>query len=740
MNLIFKMVLSMSLSGTLLILLLLLGGVILKNRISRQWQYYIWLIVLLRLLIPFGPEASLMGHAYRAADRMIAQVTQRTYLSAQNSGQGAGQESGPDTVQRSEYNSEQNTEQSPGQSSLQRNPQAAFEKEAADANLSDTASGLTSANVENGSSHSDGMALAGKYLWVVWLVVALGMLIRKISMYRSYIRYVRSGAEAVSDVALLDRLAVTAQQLGIGRAINLCVNPHVASPMLIGYFHPCIVLPCADVQEEKFCYMAVHELTHYKRRDIFYKWLVQFTVCLHWFNPFVYLMRREMERSCEFSCDEAVVAKMGYGHAADYGETLLDAMAAVGTCRELFAAVTMSANKKLLRERLGAIMGCKKKTKKTGILTAGLTMCIAFSAFFLGAYPTTAAETESTQTEAPPALGKATGMDYDSRTLVRETSGDAAEESAGKKTPAQEKPAGTSKEAAADAEKYYRARSLPQFYIAFCKLDEGEQGAWLDRIYADGATQFFSASVLALDADSPLVHSFAEKCYADDSIAFFSILAEVMNKETLEGWLDRALADQKLNFQSMLYDKLDMDEEWNEAEKALEEEQLAQYRAVGVTKNGKNYYYKGQLVNIFLDIHKPNQSFYTLDMNPAGTVNVKIVRAEDGQVTGAAYMTEAEIEELFGDMEEDVNTQTDEMAETFPQEMTVAMPVCRIREGAGEGELVVSLIGEGETVIVLDKTEEKNGQIWYLLDKDSLSEQPDDSVKECYIRADLLRR
>lgn len=683
MNLIFKTVLSMSLSGTLLILLLLFGGRILKNRLSRQWQYYIWLIVLMRLLIPFGPEASLMGHAYRAADRMIAQVTQRTYLSAQSSGQGAGQESGPGTVQRSEYNFEQNTVQSPGQSSIQRNPQAASEKEAADANLPDTASGLTSANVENGSSHSDGMALAGKYLWVVWLVVALGMLIRKISMYRSYIRYVRSGAEPVSDVALLDCLAVTAQQMGIGRAIDLCVNPHVASPMLIGYFHPCIVLPCADVQEDKFCYMAVHELTHYKRRDIFYKWLVQLTVCLHWFNPFVYLMRREMERSCEFSCDEAVVAKMGYGHAADYGETLLDAMTAAGTYREFFAAVTMSANKELLRERLGAIMSYKKKKKKTGIFTVGLAMCIALGAFFLGAYPITAAK-ENAEKESPV-------------------------QNVEKKTPVQEKSADMGDEAAADAEKYYKARSLPLFYIAFCELDETEQKAWLDRIYAD------------------------------DSIAFFSILAEVMNKETLEGWLDQALADRKLNFQSMLYDKLDMDEEWDEAEKALEEEQLAQYRAVGVTKNGKNYYYKGQLVNIFLDIHKPNQSFYTLDMNPAGTVNVKIVRAEDGQITGAAYMTEVEIKELFGDMEEDVNTQTDEAAKTFPQEMTVAMPVCRIREGAG-GELVVGLIGEGETVTVLGKKEGKDGQMWYLLDKESLSEPPDDSVGACYIRADLLRR
>lgn len=672
MNLIFQTILSMSLSGTLLILLLLFGGMILKNRLSRQWQYYIWLVVLLRLLIPFGPEASLMGRVYQAIDGMTTQMVREAYLPTPNNGQDSVQESG------------QSAGQGLAQSSIGESGQNVAERNTAAADLQEAAARPDSTDMENGFSISEGLALAGKYFWVIWLVVALGMLIRKITVYQSYIKYVRVGAEPVSDVALLDHLSVTAQQMGIGRAIELCVNPHVASPMLVGYFHPSIVLPCADVQESKFCYMVMHELTHYKRRDILYKWLVQLTVCLHWFNPFVYLMRREMERACEFSCDEAVVAKMGYGHAADYGETLLDAMAAAGTGREPLAALTMSANKELLRERLGAIMSCKKKTRTAGILMIGLTMCIALGAFFLGAYPTAAAK-ENAEKESPV-------------------------QNVEKKTPVQEKSADMGDEAAADAEKYYKARSLPQFYIAFYKLNETEQEAWLDRIYAD------------------------------DSIAFFSILAEGMDKETLEGWLDRALADQKLNFQSMLYDKLDREEEWDEVEKELEEEQLAQYRAVGVTINGKNYYYQGELVNIFLDIHKPNQSFYTLSMNPAGTANVKIVRAEDGQITGAAYMTEAEIEELFGDMEEDVNTQTDEAAETFPQEMVVTKPVCRIREGAGEGELVVSLIGEGETVIVLDKTEEKNGQIWYLLDKDSLSEQPDDSVKECYIRADLLQK
>lgn len=700
MTQIFKTILSMSLSGAVLIAVLLSGVRFLKGRLGRQWQYYIWLIVVMRLLLPFGPEASLMGQAHRAVDRMTVQMkqgTQGAWLIGEgsaNPAQGVGQGAEKSIERRVRQNAGAGTERSVGQNT-ERN----------------------SAQDTGGHGFWETAAFVGKYLWVIWLTAAFGMLIRKGSMYQGYIKYVKAGAEPVCDLALLDQLAVTTDQLGIGRTVELCVNPLVSSPMLVGYRHPCIVLPDADVPEKDFQYIVMHELTHYKRRDIWYKWLVQFAVCLHWFNPFVHLMSREIDRACEFACDEAVVAKMGYGYAADYGKTLLNAMAVGGTFREPLAVITMSANKELLRERLGAIMSFHKKTKKAGTITAGLTVGIALGAVFIGVYPASASEPDKA------------GMSVT----------DSAE---GTGIPENDKAAW------AEAERYYEANSLPQFYIAFGELDEKAQEKWLDRIYADGNHPFFSVSVKRLDADSPLVQTFAQKFYEDDEVAFFSILAdEILSEETLEGWLDQAMSDQRWNFQSMLYDKLNRDEEKDELDKALEEEQREAYRSVGVTWNGKNCYYEGQLVNIFLDIHMPNQSFYTLDMNPAGTVNIKIIRSSDGQITGVAYMTEAEVKELFGDIygegredsgADETETEADASDKEFPREMTVVMPVCRIREGVGADSLVVGLLGEGETVTVLGKKEDADGRLWYLLDQESLAEKPDPSVEECYIRADLL--
>lgn len=92
------------------------------------------------------------------------------------------------------------------------------------------------------------------------------------------------------------------------------------------------------------------------------------------------------------------------------------------------------------------------------------------------------------------------------------------------------------------------------------------------------------------------------------------------------------------------------DSEFDELEEKKEQEwakaQTAEYKAAGITVEGKNYYYQGQLVNVFLDI-RSNQSFYTLDRNPAGTVNIKIVRNAENKITGVAYMTDAEAASLF---------------------------------------------------------------------------------------------
>ncbi len=732
MNAALKIFLSMSFSGSLLILALLLGKRFLKDKISRQWQYYIWLIVLLRLLLPFGPEVSLMGKAYQAVDQAISQTVPLP----------------------------------PQQNAPGDNPAPAVGAEHHNETVNSPADDVTTAH----PLQDIGVLLISQ-IWLVWLVAALGLLIRKITIYQGFMRYIRAGLTPVSDIERLDELSIVAEQSGIKKPIELCVNPLVSSPLLIGFFRPCIVLPSADIPEKDFRYIILHELTHYKRRDMFYKWLVQITVCLHWFNPLVYLMSREITKACEFSCDEAVLAKMGSSNAQDYGKTLLDAMVAVGRYKENLGAVTLSENKELLKERLGAIMKFKKKSKAIQLLTGMLTLCIVFSAAFVGIYPTAAAadvpNSINTEKSVPPLFDNSQTADNSSEMETLDFKGtsyylvyneaqlraigtgkygmnlnymqqadislsagdwvpigtwddpftgtyngngfeitgltmtdpdakiiglfgvaknahiynitlrDYDIASAGKN--AANKSVGAvlaigqgsrsydnfvyPKEAAvsigdnsSEIERYYKADSLPLFEITFSRLDENAQRTWLEKLYAESDFAFFSVAVRGLDSNSPLLADFAEKAYTDEEMAFFSTLTDCMDEAELELWLGRALEDGNWAFQSMLYNKLNRGEEFDELKEKQEKEwaeaQAAEYRAVGVTMNGKDYYYRGQLVNIFLDI-RPNQSVYTLNMNPKGTVNIKIVRNINNKITGVAYMTEAEVTELLEVMDDD---------------------------------------------------------------------------------------
>lgn len=220
MNEILKIVLSLSLSGALLILVLLLCKPLFRDRISKRWQYYIWLVVIARLLLPFTPETSPVGTLFQQVDHVIEQ-----------------------------------TDATPGQN-IAPAPQPG----------ADTA-------IKNDITPKNGVTDAAptpqrlftiliQNLWLVWMVVALILIIRKITIYQGFVKYIKAGRAEVSDTAILDRLALIGEQAGVKRPVELYTNSLISSPLLLGFFRPCIVLPSTDLAPVDLEYTLLHELTH----------------------------------------------------------------------------------------------------------------------------------------------------------------------------------------------------------------------------------------------------------------------------------------------------------------------------------------------------------------------------------------------------------------------------------------------------------------------------------------------
>ena len=394
-----KTLLSLSLSGTLLILLLLLLRPVYRNRLSKRWQYYIWLLVIARLLLPLTPETSLMGTLFRQVELQIERSAAGVSVSASIGTHDTG-------------NTDSNTEPLVDEKDTAINDTGSLTSPTDTSEPGTTSPTVAEADTSGlGTNTADTKTATDNYpqpatgtmknkltfvisentirtICILWLVVALLLFVHKITVYQSFAKYVTAGSKPVDDIALLERFGQIIAKSHVNSTLDLCTNSLVSSPLLIGFLHPRIVLPTTDLSEDDFYYTILHELTHYKRRDIFYKWLVQLTICLHWFNPFVYLMEHEISRSCELSCDERVIMTLSDKSRKSYGDTLLNAIGTGGSYKDTLASVTLNESKELLKERLNAIMKYRKIPKSvqtaaiffTGILIGGATVLGAYAA------------------------------------------------------------------------------------------------------------------------------------------------------------------------------------------------------------------------------------------------------------------------------------------------------------------------------------------------------------------------
>ena len=402
MLVLFKTILSLSLSGTILILLLFVCRPLYRNRLSKRWQYYIWLLVIARLLLPITPETSLIGNLFRQAEQLVEQSGAYSPAHIDSNNHADIGPNAEDFAAYTDSNDNANIESNAEVSSTKKDT-ATDSMDNPAAEVAITYSRIGNDNFpqsvddisESKSAHRVPENTV-QALCILWLVAALLLFVRKITVYQSFVKYVIAGSKPVDDITLLERFGQIMTENHIKGTVELCVNDLVSSPLLIGFTHARVVLPTIALSEDDFYYTALHELIHYKRRDMFYKWVVQLTICLHWFNPFAYLMGREINRTCELSCDERVIATLSDKSRKSYGDTLLNAIGTGGSYQDTLASVTLNESKELLKGRLEAIMKYKKIPKAVQTAAVFITGILVGGAAVLGAYaaPTTKSSTD----------------------------------------------------------------------------------------------------------------------------------------------------------------------------------------------------------------------------------------------------------------------------------------------------------------------------------------------------------
>ena len=165
------------------------------------------------------------------------------------------------------------------------------------------------------------------------------------------------------------------------KEITVLINEDIASPLMTGFMNPVLILPNEDYTETDLNFILRHELTHYKRYDLWYKLFLLFVNAVHWFNPFVYLLFREASADLELSCDDTVISGFSNGERKAYSETILSSITAQKSAR-MALSTYFHGGQKTIKNRFSNILNTEKKRNGTPILlTVLLTVCILGSLF-----------------------------------------------------------------------------------------------------------------------------------------------------------------------------------------------------------------------------------------------------------------------------------------------------------------------------------------------------------------------
>lgn len=324
-------------SSSVLILVVIALRYVLRGKLSLRMQYALWLLVLVRLLVPVSFGASDLS-VMNAVPERAPTVQQGIYRQ--------------DIVgERNDVPANAGTVGVPAQSM----------NEAAPPNL---VQNVTTATVTALTVEKTDWARIAKTVWLAG-AAALGLVFLAVNL--RFGKKLRRSRERVEET---------------DACLPVYESGETDTPCLFGVAKPSIyVTPDTRTEAETLRYALAHEQTHYRHGDNLWAVLRGVCLALHWYNPLVWWAAELSRRDAELACDEATIRRIGESERAAYGRTLIRM-----TCEKrpalLVTATMMTDSGKGLKERISLLVKKPKTAAYTAVavlLIAGLSVACTFT-------------------------------------------------------------------------------------------------------------------------------------------------------------------------------------------------------------------------------------------------------------------------------------------------------------------------------------------------------------------------
>jgi len=381
----FDSVLRATLQASLLICLILLLQTVLRSRMEVRWHYCLWLVLLVRMAMPWTPQSRI------SLFNLLPQAMPQSQ--SEHGDMQVGHENA-DSIAASAETGE--TTPIPTTTVAQAEPEA-------------------KAVTPQTSKEAEGPAKSTfpKFVTMLPLAWLAGMLVLTIYVCASSLNFLRIVRlrRPVTDQKILDLLEDCKSQMGIRTILGVVATDKVKCPALFGFVRPRLLLPEGMIEalsEQELQYVFLHELAHLKRHDIYIGWLVTLLQILHWFNPLVWLAFYRMRSDRELACDALVMARTQSDEPKSYGRIIVNLVERFSRPQRLPSMAGILETKSQLKRRIKMIADYEK-TSRTRWAGAMLLVAALACVVLTNAYVAKADFTFGTPTNLGPTVNSSAG-------------------------------------------------------------------------------------------------------------------------------------------------------------------------------------------------------------------------------------------------------------------------------------------------------------------------------------------
>ena len=359
---VFQVIFQSSIIGSLLIGVVFLIRIIIKKKVNPAVIYYMWILVIVKLIVPYGPESRFSIYNAFNFERAYIYENINSNKEIKNVKENAVIESTDTGMDIKVSDVEEVSEDINKNKSL-----GIYNNQGLKEN------GI---NIDSNLKEEKGFLVGKANIWfkeilfIIWLIGIVGFSTYITIGYINLKKIVKKRLDY--DYENLDNiLSKCLNIMKIKKKVEIIVTDKINTPSLCGIINPKILIPeniLIKSSEEEMKYIILHELCHFKRKDIPLSWVICFLKVIYWFNPIVILGLNTMNEDCETSCDSMVLSYLENDENIYYGNTIINVASIMNRSRYFPGTTSIILSKKKLKERVEMISKNEKFNFKNLII------------------------------------------------------------------------------------------------------------------------------------------------------------------------------------------------------------------------------------------------------------------------------------------------------------------------------------------------------------------------------------